>query len=239
MRKVRFLEYLVNNHPEIDHEELYARILCGEVTVGGETVRDPNRMVDPQQPVRFIGKAFASRGGEKLNAAFDAWNLHVEGKIFVDAGSSTGGFTDCLLRRGAKCVHAVDVGYNQLAFSLRNDHRVISHERVNIMDVQSLDPAPDAAVADLSFRSLRGAARHILSLTTEEWMVALVKPQFEWRVPDSNFNGVVEDPSQVGEILDDLIEDLRRESVRAEMIIESPIRGRKGNREFLCLLKPS
>ena len=238
MRKVRFLEFLVNSHPEIDHKELYARILCGEVIVGGETVKDPNRMVDPRQPVRFIGKSFASRGGEKLNAALDAWNLHVEGKIFVDAGSSTGGFTDCLLRRGAKCVHAVDVGYNQLAYGLRSDRRVISHERVNIMEVEFLDPAPDAAVADLSFRSLRGAAKHILSLTTERWMVALVKPQFEWRVPDSSFTGVVEDPSHVRVILDDLIDDLRREAVRAELIIESPIRGRKGNREFLCLLKP-
>jgi 23S rRNA (cytidine1920-2'-O)/16S rRNA (cytidine1409-2'-O)-methyltransferase len=105
------------------------------------------------------------------------------------------------------------------------------------MNATELAPVPSSAVADLSFRSLKGAARHILGLTTEGWGVFLVKPQFEYKDPDPEFHGVVRDPNAVGEILLDLVRDLAAEAVMLERAIASPIRGRKGNREFLFLLR--
>jgi 23S rRNA (cytidine1920-2'-O)/16S rRNA (cytidine1409-2'-O)-methyltransferase len=161
------------------------------------------------------------------------------GSVWIDAGCSTGGFTDCLLQNGAALVHAVDVGEGQLDWRLRGDARVKLMERTNIMSLNrnDLDPLPGRAVADLSFRSLQGAARHILGLTIEGRGIFLVKPQFELRKPPSEFRGVVRDTDDVQAIVDDLVQRLAAESVTVERRIPSPIAGRKGNRELLFLLR--
>ncbi len=149
--------------------------------VNGERIRDPALRVAADALIEMPSRQrYVSRGGEKLHAALEEWSAPVRGKVFLDAGASTGGFTDCLLQFGARAVHAVDVGYNQLDYRLRRDSRVIVHERTNLMHLESLDPPADAAVADLSFRSLRGAARKLLSLSGEGWAIVLVKPQFEF-----------------------------------------------------------
>jgi 23S rRNA (cytidine1920-2'-O)/16S rRNA (cytidine1409-2'-O)-methyltransferase len=183
--------------------------------------------------------AYVSRGGEKLAAALDGWRIRCEGLVWVDAGCSTGGFTDCLLRHDAAAVHAVDVGVGQIDWALRTDPRVRLREGVNIMSVgrDDLDPPADAAVADLSFRSLRGAARHVLDLTAGGWGIFLVKPQFELRSPTEGFHGVVRDASLVTDIVRELIGDLAAEGLSVEKAMTSPIRGRKGNRELLFLLR--
>lgn len=235
MARIRAVERLVILDPQAPRERLVSLILCGDVQFDGEVVRDPKSLVLSDSNVEFRSGSFVSRGGFKLEHALDTWRIDPEGKVVVDAGASTGGFTDALLRHGAAVVHAVDVGYNQIDYRLRTDPRVHVHERTNIMDVTRLEPHPHFGVIDLSFRSLRGAARHILDLTRESFVVALLKPQFEWRDPPDTFDGRVPD-DQVDFIVRSTLEGLREESLVHTELIESPIRGRGGNREFLVLL---
>ena len=237
-RKRRLIDILRSRYPDTEGERLLARILCGEVLCAGGRIKDPKALVAEDAEISFQEKSFVSRGGEKLDKALDLWALDVRGKVMLDAGASTGGFTDCLLERGAALVHAVDVGYNQLHQRLRKDPRVLVRERTNVMDLDSLDPAPDAAVCDLSFRSLRNAAARILGLTAGKWLVALVKPQFEWRNPPEAFDGVVRSEEDLMTILLEVAKDLREEGVGLKAAAESPIRGASGNREFLFLLVP-
>ncbi len=241
MKRIPLLSLLKAQFPDISPDELYARILCGEVSADGERVLDPKKPVRSDTPLAFRKRSFVSRGGEKLDAAVEHLGMHIEGLVFLDAGASTGGFTDALLSRGAAAVHAVDVGYNQLAFSLREDPRVFVHERTNIMAVRELDPVPDAAVADLSFRSLRGAASHILSLVSQGWALVLFKPQFEKAVSclqgDDEFKGLVESDEERIELLSSLEQDLLSEGVVIAASVESSIPGKKkGNREIILLI---
>ena len=157
----------------------------------------------------------------------------------LDAGSSTGGFTDCLLQNGAKAVHSVDVGFNLLDFKIRNDSRVVVHEKQNIMTLakEDLVPAPRAAVADLSFRSIKGAASHILDLVGDTWLIALIKPQFEVPKWQENFFGVIEDPDLMKQTLTNVYENLQQDGVGILRATVSPIKGHKGNTEFLALLE--
>jgi len=238
-RKLTVFELLKKRHPDIEAKELYARILCGEIAVNGEKLRDPGARVSSSSSLAFIGRAkFVSRGGEKLEAALEALRLQAQGLVFIDAGSSTGGFTDCLLQRGARLVYAVDVGRGLLSYRLRMDPRVVAREGTNIMSVvpNLLDPPPEAAVADLSFRSIRRAASHLVKNTTLGWLLALIKPQFEWRPPESDFRGVVREGRRHAVILEALIDDLWLEGAFVSGCALSPLRGRKGNLEFFFLM---
>jgi 23S rRNA (cytidine1920-2'-O)/16S rRNA (cytidine1409-2'-O)-methyltransferase len=237
MAKRLLLDELVQQYPEYSRKELHAMVLCGEVCVSGECLKDPKVRVKAGTRVSLTPRRFVSRGGEKLEAALEAWKLPVAGKVFLDAGASAGGFTDCLLRHGAAQVHAVDVGYNQLDYRLRQDPRVLVHERTNITSIETLDPPADAAVADLSFRSLAGVAARLLGLARDGWCVCLVKPQFEWREPDADFTGVVQDSTRIAAIVRETLERLWSEGAYTERLMASPISGRRGNREFLALLR--
>jgi 23S rRNA (cytidine1920-2'-O)/16S rRNA (cytidine1409-2'-O)-methyltransferase len=239
-RKVSLIELLLQRHPGKPARELQAAVLRGHVTVNGQVVLKPGAAVAVDAPIELSPPPpFVSRGGEKLAAALDAWGIDCGGSPWIDAGSSTGGFTDCLIQRGAPLVYAVDVGEGQLAWRLRTDARVKVRERTNIMALGAadFDPSPGRAVADLSFRSLQGAARHILGLTLEGRGIFLVKPQFELggREP-RDFHGVVKDPGVVREAVTGLVRRLAAEGVRVRRGIPSPISGRRGNREFLLLL---
>lgn len=234
-KKPTLLALLVTLFPETPRERLFSRVLCGDVVVDGSVLRDPKVPVSSDAEVVLSSKRFVSRGGFKLDPALEAWELPVEGRVFLDAGCSTGGFTDALLQRGARLVHAVDVGTAQLDWKLRADPRVVVKEGTNVMALEALDPRPHAAVADLSFRSLRGAASQILRLTSDGWLVALVKPQFEWVSPPVEFQGVVPD-ERLDEILAVLEDDLRAEGVKLVKRQPSAVRGRRGNQEFLALL---
>ncbi len=236
MKRPPLLDLLVARFPGTSRERLMSYILAGEVLVDGELVRDPHRKIPVDVSIDFKGERFVSRGGLKLDHAIAAWSLPVEGRVFIDAGASTGGFTDCLLQRGAAAVHAVDVGYNQLAYSLRRDPRVIVHERTNIMHVSSVDPPAHAAVCDLSFRSAVGAARHLRGLLTEGWVVALVKPQFEVDPDTPGFDGVVRDGRLLRDTLDATARRLAETGMEVFAAVPSPILGRRGNREFLFLV---
>ncbi len=236
MKKIPLLELLNGINSDKSVKENYASILCGEIIVNKEKIKDPTFKVPINSFIEQIKKKYVSRGGYKLEKALLYWQIEVEGKVFLDAGSSTGGFTDCLLQHGAKGVHAVDVGYNQLDYSLRNDKRVFVHERENIMKIDDIDPYPDMGVADLSFRSIKGAAGRIISLVKERKMIALIKPQFEIDKTDSHFNGIVNSTVILEKILNDVVAGLEEENVFLQDMIESPIAGKKGNREYLAYL---
>ena len=233
------LRKLQEKFPDRSRDELYGLIMCGEIEIGGERIRDPRAVIAADAEPRIRARQFVSRGGIKLAAALDDFGIAPEGLTVLDAGSSTGGFTDCLLQRGAALVHAVDVGTNQLAWSLRSRSDVRVYERTNIMSLDSLDPTPDIATCDLSFRSLRGVANHILSLTAKRQLIALAKPQFEWGDTPDSFDGVVRDVDTVLEILIALVCALREEQVHVVDVAESTIAGREGNREFFLDLRPN
>lgn len=241
------LDLLEKAYPHLARDQLYRTVMCGEVRVDGEVVIDPRRRCSAEAVLSIERRRFVSRAGAKLEAALHSWGIDAVGKVWLDAGASTGGFTDCLLQRGAAAVHAVDVGYNQIDFSLRRDPRVLLHERTNINDVTVLDPPADAAVCDLSFRSLRGVLRHILSLTTERWGIALLKPQFEAAArerwggdvapePGSLVEGIV--PAEAREaVVREAMEALSRDGLVVEKRLRSPVAGRGGNVEELLLVR--
>ncbi len=236
MKSLPLLELLSIKYPDIPKERLYSYILCREVSVNGGRIANPKERVPITAVLEIVRDKYVSRGGVKLNHALLEWEISLAGKIMIDAGSSTGGFTDCLLQEGAIRVYAVDVGYNQLDYSLRTHPKVVVMERTNIMEIGELDPRPHAAVADLSFRSIRGAAEKILSLTREAWMIALIKPQFEIDSYIQDFNGIVSNNELLLEILTTTCSELSEEGAGVVRIAASPILGRKGNREYLALI---
>jgi 23S rRNA (cytidine1920-2'-O)/16S rRNA (cytidine1409-2'-O)-methyltransferase len=237
MKRIPLLDLLCARDRGLDRKEHYARILCGEIFVDEQCVRDPREPVEAEASVEYrLRKRYVSRGGQKLEGVLEQWQIQVQGKSFIDAGASTGGFTDCLLQSGASRVFAIEAGANQLDYRLRTDRRVHVMENTNIMDVHVLPVKPDAAVADLSLRSLRKAALHILNLVTENWLIALMKPQYEWRSRTEHSHRVVPAGAELPKILRRLLADLGSEGVFVQKLAASELPGRKGNREFFCLL---
>ncbi|HZK66694.1 MAG TPA: TlyA family RNA methyltransferase, partial [Chloroflexota bacterium] len=162
-------------------EQARALIMAGEVTVVGQVMDKPGSRVESDATVEVAAQPrYVSRGGLKLEKALDAFHLDVGGMVAVDVGASTGGFTDCLLQRGAARVYAVDVGYGQLDWRLRSDPRVVVMERVNARHLESLPEAAGLATMDVSFISIKMVIPAISRLLREDgFMVTLVKPQFE------------------------------------------------------------
>ncbi len=220
-------------------EQARQAIASGLVTVGGAPADKPTRLVAPADAVVVSGAGprFVGRGGEKLDAALVHFAVVVTGRRALDAGSSTGGFTDCLLQRGAASVVAVDVGYGQLDERLRRDPRVDVRERTNVRSLTpaDVDPPADIVVADLSFISLRTVAPALLGVAAPGAdLVWLVKPQFEaGRAEASRGRGVIRDP----EVHERAVSDVRAALVAGGATIMdtmvSPLRGADGNVEFL------
>jgi 23S rRNA (cytidine1920-2'-O)/16S rRNA (cytidine1409-2'-O)-methyltransferase len=218
--------------------EAQAAVRDGLVLVGGRAAGKPSTLVDPADPVELVGPArrFVSRGGEKLDAALDGFSIEVAGRRALDAGASTGGFTDCLLQRGAAHVIAVDVGYGQLAWSLRRDPRVTVLERTNVRDLlpDALPFAPEIVVADLSFISLRLAVGALAGVASEgAQLVLLVKPQFEAGRDAVGPGGVVRDPEGWADAIRGVAEAAAGAGLPPLGVMASPVRGPAGNVEFL------
>ncbi len=221
-----------------------ALVLAGKVRVGqGDAARldrKPGDLVDTGTPVAVTEpEPFVSRGGHKLAAALDAFGIEAAGLVALDAGASTGGFTDVLLQRGARRVYAVDVGRGQLADSLRRDPRVVSMERTNARELSATTlPEPvDLAVVDVSFISLRLVLAPIATTFRDRpvAIVALVKPQFEVGKGEAK-GGVVRDPVAHRAVLERVTAQAREIGLGARDVIASPILGPEGNREFLVHL---
>jgi 23S rRNA (cytidine1920-2'-O)/16S rRNA (cytidine1409-2'-O)-methyltransferase len=218
-------------------EEARAAVRRGLVSVGGSAATVPASMVAPEDAIRITPPArrFVSRGGDKLDAALDRFGVEPGGLRCMDAGASTGGFTDCLLRRGALHVAAVDVGYGQLAWALRSDPRVTVLERTNVRELtrEAMPYAAELVVADLSFISLALVAPALEGLSTSDaTYIALVKPQFEAARADVGAGGVVRDPSVWLGSLASVRDAFGACGVGTVGVMASPLRGPAGNVEF-------
>ena len=218
-----------------------ALIMAGQVVVGDHTVDKAGQQVALDAEIRLKGEPlpYVSRGGLKLRRALDEFQIDVTGLVAVDVGSSTGGFTDCLLQAGAVQVFAIDVGYGQLAWKLQQDPRVISMEKTNIRHVtpEQIHGDPALAVIDASFISLAKVLPATAALVQPGGrIIALIKPQFEAARSDVGAGGILRDPV----IHERVIEYARRTAVDLGLTVcglcESPITGADGNREFLILL---
>ncbi len=213
-------------------------IAAGRVRVAGSPAPAPTRLVAPDESIQVTGDPprFVSRGGEKLAAALDRFVVDVRGRRALDAGASTGGFTDCLLQAGAVHVDAVDVGRGQLAWSLRDDPRVTVRERTNVrhLEPDDLGGPVDLTVADLSFISLLTVAPTLARCTRLDGdLVLLVKPQFEAGRARIGKGGVVRDPAVHRAVLHEVRDGLTAAGLHVVDVMASPLKGADGNVEFL------
>lgn len=220
-----------------------ALVLAGDVLVNGEPAAKPGMPVSSGARITLRpaapGARYASRGGLKLESALDRFGVDPRGRVAIDLGASTGGFTDCLLQRGARMVIAVDVGYGILHWRLRTDPRVVVRERLNAryIETEHLAERPDLATADLSFISLEKVLPRIVKLVPGLEVVALVKPQFEVTRGQVGKKGVVRDPTLHLEVLLRISRALNTGcQLSTRGVIVSPITGPKGNREFFLHL---
>ena len=226
-----------------DSREIAQRlIMAGRVRVNSRPADKPDIKVDSETPIELIAGApqYASRGAYKLIAALEHFGVAVEGKHALDVGASTGGFTDVLLRRGAKAVTALDVGYGQLVLKLREDPRVTVLDRMNIRLATPADlpHVPELVTIDTSFISLRLVIPAVLPLVAPRAeIIALIKPQFEVGKGKVGKGGIVRDEKMRREAVAGIVEFA--ESVGLDVVgtIESPIEGAAGNREYLALMK--
>jgi 23S rRNA (cytidine1920-2'-O)/16S rRNA (cytidine1409-2'-O)-methyltransferase len=239
--RVRLDQALVAQGLVPSRQRAQAMVRAGLVRVAGAVADRPDQLVDPAVNIDLEHvKAYVSRGGDKLAAALDAFGIDPSGRVGLDVGASTGGFTDLLLQRGAARVIAVDVGYGQLAWSLRQDARVTVLERVNIRYLESLPSPADLAVIDVSFISLRLVLPRVRELLSPPGdVVALVKPQFEVGKGAVGKGGVVRDPEQHRRVLEELRQFAQENGYEIAGELTSPILGAKGNREFLLHLRPN
>ncbi|NWK54804.1 TlyA family RNA methyltransferase [Verrucomicrobiaceae bacterium N1E253] len=223
-------------------EQAKRLILAGEVLAGTNVVAKPSTKLatDTELTVKERPK-YVGRGGLKMEGALDAFDIHPDGYVCLDVGASTGGFTDCLLQRGANKVHAVDVGTNQLAWKLRNDPRVVVKEKFNArhMTPDDIGERIDLAVTDVSFISLTRILPPMFATLKEEGqIICLIKPQFELSREDISKGGIVRDPALHQRAVDKIHHFVTEELGYIWIeCIDSPITGTDGNKEFLARLK--
>jgi len=218
-------------------------IMAGEVRVAGEMIHKPSIQVadDAQIEVKERPK-YVSRGGKKLAAAIEAFKVNVSGKVCADVGASTGGFTDCLLQNGAEKVFAIDVGYGVLHWKLRQDPRVVVMERVNARYLDQLPEVVDLVTIDASFISLKLILPAVMGWFdgSEGQVIALIKPQFEaGRKAAAVHAGVIKDPAIHDQVLMETLLEAQSLGLTTMGLIPSPIKGPKGNVEFLADLHVS
>ena len=241
-KRERLDRLLVERGLVASREEGRSRILAGEVLVDDRPVAKAGSLVEPTALIRLRGNPlpYVSRGGIKLEKALKEFQVEVKDQIVLDVGASTGGFTDCLLAHGARTVYAVDVGYGQLDWKLRNDARVVVLEKRNIryLEARELPDSPHLATIDVSFISLRLVLPKVKELLASGGeIVALIKPQFEVGKGKVGKGGVVRSHDEQLRV----IEEVRAAAVSLQMeavgVTESPLLGPKGNREFFIYLR--
>jgi len=247
MAKVRLDVLVVERGLAESRAKAQAMIMAGQVRVAEQVVLKPSTTV-PADAVLTVdaGPRFVSRGGEKLDAALEAFRIDVTGLVCADVGASTGGFTDCLLQRGAARVYAIDVGKGILHWKLRNDPRIVVMEATNARYVESLPEPVSLATVDTSFISLKillpvvGQWSGLLQVGGDsgKWgIIALIKPQFEAGKKDvARGDGVIRDPEIHRQVLLDVLGFAQKEGFQVRGLIKSPLLGPKGNAEFLVWL---
>jgi len=239
--KERIDVLMVKNGLAVSREKAKATIMTGIVFVGGQRVDKPGTELPENVLIELKGEVlpFVSRGGLKLAKAVEAFQLPFKDQVVADIGSSTGGFTDCVLQNGAKRVYAVDVGYGQLAWKLRSDPRVISMERVNAryLDQTSLPEKVDWVVSDVAFISITKIFTAMLAILKDNGQVlSLIKPQFEAGREHVGKKGVVKDGKIHKQVLETVLSQAENVGFRVLGLDYSPIRGPEGNIEYLAWL---
>ena len=243
-KKTRLDVLLVERGFQESRQKAQAVIMAGNVFVAGQRVDKPGTSVpnDAEIEVRGGGLRYVSRGGLKLEKAMQTWPITLSGKICADIGASTGGFTDCMLQNGAEKVYAVDVGYGQLDWKLRNDPRVVCLERTNAryLSHEEVPDMLDFASIDVSFISLKLIFPALYELLCEGGEIAcLIKPQFEAGREKVGKKGVVRDPAVHLEVLENFLRHAKENNFTVLGITYSPIRGPEGNIEYLGYLRKS
>lgn len=238
MKKERIDALLVSRGLCDSREQAKRLVLAGEVRSGDRVIDKPSTQLPPDAPLEVREKLkYVGRGGLKLEGALDAFRIDPAGWVCIDVGASTGGFTDCLLQRGATRVHAVDVGTNQLVWKLRNDPRVVVKEQFNARHMVPADIGEKVrlAVMDLSFISLTKVLPAVFSvLEGSGSVVCLIKPQFELRREDITKGGIVRDPALHQRAVDKIHDFALEHGCKWNGVIPSPITGTDGNQEFLA-----
>jgi len=216
-----------------------ALIMAGEVVVEGKAAIKPGTLVAEEVAITIVEPPpFVSRGGIKLDYALDKFQLDVSSKVVADIGASTGGFTDCLLKRGASRVYAIDVGYGQLDYRLRQDNRVVVMERVNARYPVPLPEKVDLATIDLSFISVEKVIPSVVQLLSDSgYLLVLIKPQFEARRSEVGKGGIVRQHQVHARVLGRFIVWMVDHGFRLGGLVASPIFGASGNKEFFVLLR--
>jgi 23S rRNA (cytidine1920-2'-O)/16S rRNA (cytidine1409-2'-O)-methyltransferase len=239
VNKVRLDQLIVEHELADSRSQAQALVLAGQVRVDGQLARKPgmrvaaDAVVTVDQPLPYV-----SRGGLKLAAALDAFRVTVAGLSCADVGASTGGFTDCLLQRGALRVYAIDVGYGQLAWKLRQDERVVVMERTNARYLEALPETVALVTIDASFISLRLLLPAVIGwLAPLADVIPLIKPQFEAERQLVGKGGVVRDPAVHRQVLHKVARYARQEGLAVHGLLRSPISGPAGNTEFLMHLR--
>jgi len=235
--KARLDVLLVEKNLTESRERAKAVIMSGNVFVDGNRALKPGMQVDGSAMIEVRGgPGYVSRGGQKLEKALFHFGVSPEGRVCIDCGASTGGFSDCLLKNGARMVYAIDVGYGQPAWSIRNDPRVIAMERTNIRHVTSemFEVKPELAAIDVSFISLALVLPAIQGLLTEDGeALCLIKPQFEAGREKVGKKGVVRDPETHGAVLGTFMKDAGKSGFYVKGLTYSPVKGPEGNIEYL------
>ncbi len=241
--KVRIDKLLVERRFAPSRERAQALVLAGRVLVNGQKIEKAGAGVDAEAEIRLLGTdlKYVSRGGLKLEAALRHWNVDVAGKVCLDVGASTGGFTDCLLQHGAERVLAVDTGYGQIELRLRQDVRVRLLEKTNAryLKAEDLGEAADLVVMDVSFISATLVLPAVLAaafphpVPAGRKIIVLVKPQFEVGRERVGKGGIVRDAAAQNDAVEKVRAKLLELGCRQTEVIESPILGAAGNREFL------
>lgn len=236
------LDLLLNERrPDLSRNRIRAEIMAGRVYVNGRVIDKPGTILDSSVDIKLHGaeNPYVSRGGMKLEGALQTFSINVEGLVVLDVGASTGGFTDCLLKKGAKLVYALDVGYGQLDFNLRNDSRVMVMERFNVRNLtnENLEIKPDLAVVDVSFISLAKVIP-VLNRIGIAAIVALVKPQFEaGRADADRGKGVIRNPELHIRVLEEAAAYACKAGYCCKGLTYSRWPGPKGNLEYFIYLE--
>jgi 23S rRNA (cytidine1920-2'-O)/16S rRNA (cytidine1409-2'-O)-methyltransferase len=245
VKRERIDKLLVERGLAESRTKAQAMVMAGVVLVNEQRVEKPSEQFPTDSPIR-VKRAddptsrFVGRGGLKLEAALDAFQIDVQGLTCIDVGASTGGFTDCLLQRGATRVFAIDVGHNQIDWRLRQDPRVEVREGVNARYIQSSDfPVKfDLAVMDVSFISATKVLPAVVPLLREEGqLIVLIKPQFEVGKGEVGSGGIVRDAEKRKRVVEEVNDFAASVGLQNEGVIESPIQGAEGNVEFLALYR--
>lgn len=241
-KKTRVDKLLVERGLAESREKAVAMIMAGEVFVNGKAVLKPGTFVYEDCNIKIESKrpAYISRGGIKLEGALDAFSIDVRGKVIMDVGASTGGFTHCLLMRGAERVYAIDVGYGQLAWILRQDPRVIVMERTNIryLPRERIPEEIHIATIDVSFISLEKVIPRVMEFLKKDGeIVALIKPQFEVGKGEVGKGGIVREVEKHQKVIERIKSFCTGLGLQVMGIVKSPIPGADGNTEYFIHLK--